>query len=254
MDERIISKDVWENILKKETIEAPEVKYQYNDKKQYLVNYYKGELEFAIDQTGKQLESLIKREKEEEFTLKAFGGGALAALLFLPLVFLMSICGNPVLGIVASLLLILDVGFVMYAMPICVYMTMRGFVLIQINKQNRFGKWIANRWRVTVFSSEREQCEKQLARFEMFMKDIVDFEEDVKLGEAVSFDPIKHRIDTANIHARVEVTNSRYGDLNQKIKVPSAIATLVIYAMLAMLAFRAYMVIYHEMVYLFQQI
>ena len=123
-----------------------------------------------------------------------------------------------------------------------------------MNKKTKLGLWIARKWNIPLFVLEREQCERQLKRIEMFLHDIDEYEEDVKLLEDVSFEPIRQRIDMADIHEKVGVTNPRYGRLNDVIRIPTVLLTILAYVGIGYVYFRVYMVIYKELVFLFQQI
>lgn len=230
------------------------VVYRYESKEHYLVSHYRGELEFAKTQLERQLETLTVREAEHSFDMKIFGGLFIVSILLLPLMFVLSICGVTFPGIVGALLLICNVAFQLYAFPVCVYRMLRAFVMMQMNKKTKLSLWIARKWNIPLFVLEREQCERQLKRIEMFLHDIDEYEEDVKLLEDVSFEPIRQRIDMADIHEKVGVTNPRYGRLNDVIRIPAVLLTILAYVGIGYVYFRIYMVIYKELVFLFQQI
>lgn len=236
---------------------GPKIKYEFENEGQYLVAKYKEQLDFALYQVMSQYQSAKKREDDEIKDVKTFGTALLAIILILPLGVLIAISGGAMLsvggilfGLFGCLLTFADIPFLLYALPLCLYKVMRGFVLMQINKQSRFGLWICKKWNIEVFCSESRQCENYIRKYKLILQEIEELRSDLEYLDAVDLEPIKERMANVDTKPKIRVVNSLYGIVNEKMKKASIVATVLVYILLATAFFRFYGAILSEINYL----
>ena len=241
-------------------IQPPKIKYEFENEGQYLVAKYKEQLDFALYQVMSQYQSAKKREDEEKKDVKTFGIALLAIILILPLGVLMAISGGMmfsklgfVFGLLGCLIVLADIPFLLYALPLCLYKVMRGFVLMQINKQSRFGLWICKKWNIEVFSSESRQCENYIRKYRLILQELEELRSDLEFTDTVDLQPIKERMANVDTKPNIRVVNSLYGIVNEKIRKASIVVTVLVYILLAVVFFRFYGVILSEINYMMKQ-
>ena len=241
-------------------IQPPKIKYEFENEGQYLVAKYKEQLDFALYQVMSQYQSAKKREDEEKKDVKTFGITLLAIILILPLGVLMAISGGMmftklgfVFGLLGCLIVLADIPFLLYALPLCLYKVMRGFVLMQINKQSRFGLWICKKWNIEVFSSESRQCENYIRKYRLILQELEELRSDLEFTDTVDLQPIKERMANVDTKPNIRVVNSLYGIVNEKIRKASIVVTVLVYILLAVVFFRFYGVILSEINYMMKQ-
>ena len=241
-------------------IQPPKIKYEFENEGQYLVAKYKEQLDFALYQVMSQYQSAKKREDEEKKDVKTFGIALLAIILILPLGVLMAISGGMmftklgfVFGLLGCLIVLADIPFLLYALPLCLYKVMRGFVLMQINKQSRFGLWICKKWNIEVFSSESRQCENYIRKYRLILQELEELRSDLEFTDTVDLQPIKERMANVDTKTNIRVVNSLYGIVNEKIRKASIVVTVLVYILLAVVFFRFYGVILSEINYMMKQ-
>lgn len=241
-------------------IQPPKIKYEFENEGQYLVAKYKEQLDFALYQVMSQYQSVKKREDEEKKDVKTFGSALLAMILILPLGVLIAISGGMmasagglVFGLFGCVLILADLPFLLYALPLCLYKVMRGFVLMQINKQSRFGLWICKKWNIEVFSSESRQCENYIRKYRLILQELEELRSDLEFTDTVDLQPIKERMANVDTKPNIRVVNSLYGIVNEKIRKASIVVTVLVYILLAVVFFRFYGVILSEINYMMKQ-
>ncbi len=241
-------------------VQPPKIKYEFENEGQYLVAKYKEQLDFALYQVMSQYQSAKKREDEEKKDVKTFGITLLAIILILPLGVLMAISGGMmfsklgfVFGLLGCLIVLADIPFLLYALPLCLYKVMRGFVLMQINKQSRFGLWICKKWNIEVFSSESRQCENYIRKYRLILQELEELRSDLEFTDTVDLQPIKERMANVDTKPNIRVVNSLYGIVNEKIRKASIVVTVLVYILLAVVFFRFYGVILSEINYMMKQ-
>ncbi len=253
-------KDNKEDISIQTKIQPPKIKYEFENEGQYLVAKYKEQLDFALYQVMSQYQSVKKREDEEKKDVKTFGSALLAMILILPLGVLIAISGGMmasagglVFGLFGCVLILADLPFLLYALPLCLYKVMRGFVLMQINKQSRFGLWICKKWNIEVFSSESRQCENYIRKYRLVLQELEELRSDLEFTDTVDLQPIKERMANVDIKPNIRVVNSLYGIVNEKIRKAYIVVTVLVYILLAVVFFRFYGVILSEINYMMKQ-
>lgn len=253
-------KDNKEDISIQTKIQPPKIKYEFENEGQYLVAKYKEQLDFALYQVMSQYQSAKKREDEEKKDVKTFGIALLAIILILPLGVLMAISGGMmfsklgfVFGLLGCLIVLADIPFLLYALPLCLYKVMRGFVLMQINKQSRFGIWICEKWNIEVLSAESRQCENYIRKYRLVLQELEELRSDLEFTDTVDLQPIKERMANVDIKPNIRVVNSLYGIINEKIRKASIVVTVLVYILLAVVFFRFYGVILSEINYMMKQ-
>lgn len=241
-------------------VQPPKIKYEFENEGQYLVAKYKEQLDFALYQVMSQYQSAKKREDEEKKDVKTFGIALLAIILILPLGVLMAISGGMmfsklgfVFGLLGCLIVLADIPFLLYALPLCLYKVMRGFVLMQINKQSRFGIWICEKWNIEVLSAESRQCENYIRKYRLVLQELEELRSDLEFTDTVDLQPIKERMANVDIKPNIRVVNSLYGIINEKIRKASIVVTVLVYILLAVVFFRFYGVILSEINYMMKQ-
>lgn len=241
-------------------VQPPKIKYEFENEGQYLVAKYKEQLDFALYQVMSQYQSAKKREDEEKKDVKTFGITLLAIILILPLGVLMAISGGMmfsklgfVFGLLGCLIVLADIPFLLYALPLCLYKVMRGFVLMQINKQSRFGLWICKKWNIEVFSSESRQCENYIRKYRLILQELEELRSDLEFTDTVDLQPIKERMANVDTKPNIRVVNSLYGIVNEKIRKASIVVTVLIYILLAVAFFQFYSAILTEINYMMKQ-
>lgn len=241
-------------------IQPPKIKYEFENEGQYLVAKYKEQLDFALYQVMSQYQSAKKREDEEKKDVKTFGIALLAIILILPLGVLMAISGGMmfsklgfVFGLLGCLIVLADIPFLLYALPLCLYKVMRGFVLMQINKQSRFGIWICEKWNIEVLSAESRQCENYIRKYRLILQELEELRSDLEFADTVDLQPIKERMANVDTKPNIRVVNSLYGIVNEKIRKASIVVTVLVYILLAVVFFRFYGVILSEINYMMKQ-
>lgn len=249
-----------EKIVGQAGIQQPKIKYEFENEGQYLVAKYKEQLDFALYQVMSQYQSAKKREDEEKKDVKTFGIALLAIILILPLGVLMAISGGMmfsklgfVFGLLGCLIVLADIPFLLYALPLCLYKVMRGFVLMQINKQSRFGIWICEKWNIEVFSSESRQCENYIRKYQLILQELEELRSDLEFADSVDLQPIKERMANVDTKPNIRVVNSFHGIVNKKIKRASIVATVLVYFLLATAFFQFYGIILSEINYLMKK-
>lgn len=253
-------KDKKEDISIQTKIQPPKIKYEFENEGQYLVAKYKEQLDFALYQVMSQYQSAKKREDEEKKDVKTFGIALLAIILILPLGVLMAISGGMmftklgfVFGLLGCLIVLADIPFLLYALPLCLYKVMRGFVLMQINKQSRFGIWICEKWNIEVLSAESRQCENYIRKYRLILQELEELRSDLEFADTVDLQPIKERMANVDTKPNIRVVNSLYGIVNEKIRKASIVVTVLVYILLAVVFFRFYGVILSEINYMMKQ-
>ena len=241
-------------------IQPPKIKYEFENEGQYLVAKDKEQLDFALYQVMSQYQSAKKREDDEIKDVKTFGTALLAIILILPLGVLMAISGGMmfskigfVFGLFGCLVVFADIPFLLYALPLCLYKVMRGFVLMQINKKSRFGLWICKKWNIEVFSSESRQCENYIRKYRLILQELEELRSDLEFTDTVDLQPIKERMANVDTKPNIRVVNSLYGIVNEKIRKASIVVTVLVYILLAVVFFRFYGVILSEINYMMKQ-
>ena len=254
-------KDNKEDISIQTKIQPPKIKYEFENEGQYLVAKYKEQLDFALYQVMSQYQSAKKREDEEKKDVKTFGIALLAIILILPLGVLMAISGGMmfsklgfVFGLLGCLIVLADIPFLLYALPLCLYKVMRGFVLMQINKQSRFGIWICEKWNIEVLSAESRQCENYIRKYRLILQELEELRSDLEFTDTVDLQPIKERMANVDIKPNIRVVNSLYGIVNEKIRKASIVVTVLIYILLAVAFFQFYSAILNEINYMMKQL
>lgn len=242
-------------------VQQSKMKYEFENEGQYLVAKYKEQLDFALYQVMSQYQSAKKREDDEIKDVKTFGTALLAIILILPLGVLMAISGGMmfskigfVFGLFGCLVVFADIPFLLYALPLCLYKVMRGFVLMQINKQSRFGLWICKKWNIEVFSSESRQCENYIRKYRLILQELEELRSDLEFTDTVDLQPIKERMANVDTKPNIRVVNSLYGIVNEKIRKASIVVTVLIYILLAVAFFQFYSVILTEINYMMKQL
>lgn len=242
-------------------VQQSKMKYEFENEGQYLVAKYKEQLDFALYQVMSQYQSAKKREDDEIKDVKTFGTALLAIILILPLGVLMAISGGMmfskigfVFGLFGCLVVFADIPFLLYALPLCLYKVMRGFVLMQINKQSRFGLWICKKWNIEVFSSESRQCENYIRKYRLILQELEELRSDLGFTDTVDLQPIKERMANVDTKPNIRVVNSLYGIVNEKIRKASIVVTVLIYILLAVAFFQFYSVILTEINYMMKQL
>ena len=253
-------KDKKEDISIQTKIQSPKIKYEFENEGQYLVAKYKEQLDFALYQVMSQYQSAKKREDDEIKDVKTFGTALLAIILILPLGVLMAISGGMVFskigfvfGLFGCLVVFADTPFLLYALPLCLYKVMRGFVLMQINKQSRFGLWICKKWNIEVFSSESRQCENYIRKYRLILQELEELRSDLEFTDTVDLQPIKERMANVDTKPNIRVVNSLFGIVNEKIRKASIVVTVLIYILLAVVFFQFYSAILTEINYMMKQ-
>ena len=241
-------------------VQQPKIKYEFENEWQYLVAKYKEQLDFALYQVMSQYQCAKKREDDEIKDVKTFGSALLAMILILPLGVLIAISGGMmasagglVFGLFGCVLILADLPFLLYALPLCLYKVMRGFVLMQINKQSRFGLWICKKWNIEVFSSESRQCENYIRKYRLVLQELEELRSDLEFADTVDLQPIKERMANVDIKPNIRVVNSLYGIVNEKIRKASIVVTVLVYILLAVVFFRFCGVILSEINYMMKQ-
>lgn len=241
-------------------VQQSKMKYEFENEGQYLVAKYKEQLDFALYQVMSQYQSAKKREDDEIKDVKTFGTALLAIILILPLGVLMAISGGMmfskigfVFGLFGCLVVFADTPFLLYALPLCLYKVMRGFVLMQINKQSRFGLWICKKWNIEVFSSESRQCENYIRKYRLILQELEELRSDLEFTDTVDLQPIKERMANVDTKPNIRVVNSLYGIVNEKIRKASIVVTVLIYILLAVVFFQFYSAILTEINYMMKQ-
>ncbi len=242
-------------------VQQSKMKYEFENEGQYLVAKYKEQLDFALYQVMSQYQSAKKREDDEIKDVKTFGTALLAIILILPLGVLMAISGGMmfskigfVFGLFGCLVVFADIPFLLYALPLCLYKVMRGFVLMQINKQSRFGLWICKKWNIEVFSSESRQCENYIRKYRLILQELEELRSDLEFTDTVDLQPIKERMANVDTKPNIRVVNSLYGIVNEKIRKASIVVTVLIYILLAVAFFQFYSAILTEINYMMKQL
>lgn len=242
-------------------VQQSKMKYEFENEGQYLVAKYKEQLDFALYQVMSQYQSAKKREDDEIKDVKTFGTALLAIILILPLGVLMAISGGMmfskigfVFGLFGCLVVFADIPFLLYALPLCLYKVMRGFVLMQINKQSRFGLWICKKWNIEVFSSESRQCENYIRKYRLILQELEELRSDLEFTDTVDLQPIKERMANVDTKPNIRVVNSLYGIVNEKIRKASIVVTVLIYILLAVVFFQFYSAILTEINYMMKQL
>ena len=242
-------------------VQQSKMKYEFENEGQYLVAKYKEQLDFALYQVMSQYQSAKKREDDEIKDVKTFGTALLAIILILPLGVLMAISGGMmfskigfVFGLFGCLVVFADIPFLLYALPLCLYKVMRGFVLMQINKQSRFGLWICKKWNIEVFSSESRQCENYIRKYRLILQELEELRSDLEFTDTVDLQPIKERMANVDTKPNIRVVNSLYGIVNEKIRKASIVVTVLIYILLAVAFFQFYSAILNEINYMMKQL
>lgn len=241
-------------------VQQSKMKYEFENEGQYLVAKYKEQLDFALYQVMSQYQSAKKREDDEIKDVKTFGTALLAIILILPLGVLMAISGGMmfskigfVFGLFGCLVVFADIPFLLYALPLCLYKVMRGFVLMQINKKSRFGLWICKKWNIEVFSSESRQCENYIRKYRLILQELEELRSDLEFTDTVDLQPIKERMANVDTKPNIRVVNSLYGIVNEKIRKASIVVTVLIYILLAVAFFQFYSAILTEINYMMKQ-
>ncbi len=242
-------------------VQQSKMKYEFENEGQYLVAKYKEQLDFALYQVMSQYQSAKKREDDEIKDVKTFGTALLAIILILPLGVLMAISGGMmfskigfVFGLFGCLVVFADIPFLLYALPLCLYKVMRGFVLMQINKKSRFGLWICKKWNIEVFSSESRQCENYIRKYRLILQELEELRSDLEFTDTVDLQPIKERMANVDTKPNIRVVNSLYGIVNEKIRKASIVVTVLIYILLAVVFFQFYSAILTEINYMMKQL
>lgn len=253
-------------------IRKPNIKYEFDNEGQYLVAKYREQLQFALFQVEGQYESAKQRAASEIHDIKTFGGSFLVIVLIVPISILMAISGGMArsfggfaFGLVGCLLLFADLPFVLYAIPLCLYKVVRGFIYLQVSKSSKLGLWLCEKWKIPAAASEIEQCESYIRKYRMILDEIDDLEKDLEIlgledGKnshakmSVDLDAIKIRMANVDTKPTIKVVNTLQGAVQTKIKKISRIATIVVYVLLAILFFRFYGQILSEMKYMFKQL
>lgn len=246
--------------MPKKQVEKAKVKFEFDNEGQYLVAKYKEQLEFALFQVQSQYDSAKKREMTELNDIKAFGSALLAIILALPIGILIAISGGMirtaagfVFGLFGALIVFVDFPFLLYALPLCLFKVLRGFILLQISKRTKFGLWICEKWNIQAFGMETKVCEDYIRKYKLILEEIEELREELELSDEVDLSVIKRRMANVDTKPAIPVTNSMYGRINQKIKKVSVYATVFMYIMLAILFFRFYGLILSELTYMFHQ-
>ena len=241
-------------------VQQSKMKYEFENEGQYLVAKYKEQLDFALYQVMSQYQSAKKREDDEIKDVKTFGTALLAIILILPLGVLMAISGGMmfsklgfVFGLLGCLIVLADIPFLLYALPLCLYKVMRGFVLMQINKQSRFGIWICEKWNIEVLSAESRQCENYIRKYRLILQELEELRSDLEFTDTVDLRPIKERMANVDTKPNIRVINSLYGIVNEKIRKASIVVTVLIYILLAVAFFQFYSAILTEINYMMKQ-
>ena len=242
-------------------VQQSKMKYEFENEGQYLVAKYKEQLDFALYQVMSQYQSAKKREDDEIKDVKTFGIALLAIILILPLGVLMAISGGMmfskigfVFGLFGCLVVFADIPFLLYALPLCLYKVMRGFVLMQINKQSRFGIWICEKWNIEVLSAESRQCENYIRKYRLILQELEELRSDLEFTDTVDLQPIKERMANVDTKPNIRVVNSLYGIVNEKIRKASIVVTVLIYILLAVAFFQFYSAILNEINYMMKQL
>ncbi|MBQ1171421.1 MAG: hypothetical protein IIX48_02315 [Lachnospiraceae bacterium] len=240
--------------------QQPKIKYEFENEGQYLVAKYKEQLDFALYQVMSQYQSAKKREDDEKKDVKTFGMALLIIILALPIGILIAISGGMMFskigfafGLLGSLMVLVDMPFLLYALPLCLYKVMRGFVLMQINKQSRLGIWICEKWNIEVLSAESRQCENYIRKYRLILQELEELRSDLEFTDTVDLQPIKERMANVDTKPNIRVVNSLYGIVNEKIRKASIVVTVLVYILLAVVFFRFYGVILSEINYMMKQ-
>lgn len=256
-----VEKDKKEDISIQTEIQPPKIKYEFENEGQYLVAKYKEQLDFALYQVMSQYQSAKKREDEEMKDVKTFGFALLAMILALPIGVLIAISGGMMrsiggvaFGLFGCLIVLADIPFLLYALPLCLYKVMRGFVLMQINKQSRFGIWVCEKWNIEVFTSESKQCENYIRKYRLILQELEELHSDLEFAEDIDLRPIKERMANVDTKPNIRVVNSLHGIVNEKIKKASIVATVLVYILFAVAFFKFYGVILSEINYMMKKL
>lgn len=246
-----------ENAIEQKT----KIKYEFENEGQYLVAQYREQLQFALFQVERQYESAKNRQRSEIKDIKVFGIALLVIILAMPAGILMAISGGRMLsaaslvfGLAGCFLVIIDMPFILYAMPLCLYKVLRGYVYLQISKNSRFGLWLCKKWKIPEAASEIKQCEDYIRKYKLILEEIDELEKDLLLLEDVDLKDIKIRMANVDTKPVIKVVNTIQGTPNYKIRKISTVITIILYVCMAIIFFRFYADLIQEMKYLFRHI
>lgn len=236
------------------------MKFEFENKEQYLIAKYKEQLDFALFQVQGQLDSAKQRKNEELKNIKIFGTLLILFIVVMLVCIIMSIgCGMMgggarIVGLFFVGLLFLDIPCLIYGLPICLYHVMRGYILLQINKQSQFGKWIAKKWKISVVTSEIRECEAYVRRYQLILEHIEECRQELELTGETDIEALKQRVEFVDKKPVIPVSNMMYGRVSQRIRPISVITAIILYILMILCAVRFYGAFMKEIAYLWDQV
>ena len=230
------------------------IKYEYESEEEYLLNHYIEKLTFAKYKMEQQMKSATARQKEQEFECKLFGGIWAANIILLPIGVLMCISGWVLTLLGGVFLVIVCIGGLWTIMPACIYKFCKAFIVLSINKQNAVGRWAVQKFSLTIYKSEILQCNEYLQRYTVILEDFNEWKEALSLGEPVDVSAISKRVEGINFDPEIKVTNPNSGELKRFSMIVSIVLSVLIIGLLLWAGAEVYMKIYHDFLYMFEQV
>ncbi len=218
--------------------------YEYRSEFDYKLHSYEERLTFAKFQVKSQLRDAYKRRIEENREGKAWGGLMIVILVCLFLSVLMA-NSRSILVLPGVLLLFASVAAVLFVMPVCIYKVVKCILMWAINKENKLGKWLAEKCEIPTQRSEIAECQTLLNRYNLLSEDLERFREEYAEGRlSLTEREIYARYDNVDYTPGIAVISENCEKLMKFIRILTVILWVLMTALIlrGVWEFAAYMI------------
>jgi hypothetical protein len=249
------------------------MRYQYDSTLEYELNSYEEKIEFAKYQMESQINFACARRKEEIFEQKLYGGILMGMLLMLPLSILLTMANGPKsaylgffgvaigfgpLAIIGALLLIILAFLYILMLPVCIYKTIKGIILTNMDRQSALGEWIMNKFSLSCCRQEIQTCQIYLNKYQLMLENISQWKREIAEGEEgnLSFSEVQimERLHQLELNPQIKIASTQ-SDVFKKLLCYIAIPCMFfIYICLFLIIGKAGEIFHNAMTELFRSI
>ncbi len=202
--------------------------FAYGSEEEYFLENSIKKVEFAKYQVSRQLESAVSRQKEHVFEVKIFAGILLALIVLYNMAFAMVGSGADALVHIGTLTAILCMIPYTVVMPICLFKTIKGTIILCINKQNAIGIWAAGHFSLPLYSDEIQSCQKYLEKYRILLEDLGKCRESLENGNPFNKALIEDQMSSIELEPQIRVGYPDYGKLHRFAVAISLIITVIL--------------------------
>lgn len=246
------------------------MRYQYSSILEYELNSYEEKIGFAKYQIESQIKHACIRRKEEIFEQKLYGGLLAGMLLMLPISIMLTMANGPKsahlviggaaigvgpLAIIGALLFIVLVFLYVFIFPVCIYKTIRGIILTNIDRQSALGEWISNKFALNSCRREICACQIYLNKYQLMLENISQWKQELTEGSLnFSETQIRERLYQLELNPQIKIANIQSDEFKKMLRCITLPCMLIVYIGLVLVCREVFGNIYDTMVELFRSI